>query len=79
MKATYREVKDLIKWGKENPTILGKQPRIFQTGYFTPSSANWSYIIGLTNINGQDYEVVTQFGAIVGSRLAYMPKETHND
>lgn len=78
MKALYREVKELIKWGAENQEILGKQPHIYQTGYFTPSNANWSYVIGFTNYNGQDYEVVTQFGEVIGASKAYLPKEANN-
>lgn len=55
------------------------QPHIWQTGYYSAPSWNWSYQIGITNINGtgentiqsgtrQYFEVVTQFGEVVAAR-----------
>ena len=83
MKATYQNIKDLITLGKNDPVISKlvkneKQLAIYQTGYFTPSSANWSWIIGLIDINGQGYEILTRFSVVEGGRLVYIPKYNHN-
>lgn len=75
MKATYREVKDLIdntEW-TDSAFKKGQQPRIYQTGYFTPSNANWSYQIGIAEGNdGLVYEIVTVFGEVKGYRRTWV-------
>lgn len=78
--ATYKEVKQLQEWGKDDEVISKlmsqdmKQPSIFGTGYFHPSNANWSWEIGLVKIDGTVYEVLTQFGTVRGGRPVYMPE-----
>lgn len=77
MKRTYKEVKEYKVWGNE--TIIsdvsivnmfkGNQPTGYNTGYFAPSQANWCYQFAIVKLNGKVYEVVTQFGAVVGGRL----------
>jgi len=78
--ATYKEVKQLREWGKDDEVVSRLmanemiQPSIFATDYFHPSNANWSWQIGLTEIDGVVYELLTQFGTIKGGRPVYIPK-----
>ena len=55
------------------------QPHIFQTGYYSAPSWNWSYQVGITSIartkqdakdfgDVQYFEVVTQFGEVKAAR-----------
>jgi hypothetical protein len=49
------------------------QPAIYQTGFYAARSWNWAYRIGLVQVDGQIYDVVTQFGRVVGARHADIP------
>ena len=49
------------------------QPNVCQAGYYSASSRNWNYEVGMTHIarTGQDvqyFEVVTQFGEVKAAR-----------
>lgn len=69
MKATYREIKDLIDNTDWTDGAFGEkdQPRIHQTGYFSPRNANWAYQVGVARgLDGNVYEVVTVFGEVKG-------------
>lgn len=75
-KATYKTVKDLIKWGQDDEAIkamydAGYQPQGHIFASYWPSGANWAYQIGLYRINGELYELVTRFGAVEGGRRIY--------
>ena len=76
-----KDVKLMQKWGKENEVIaklMGNdchhQPRIYTTGYYTPSNANWSWEFGLVKIDGITYELLTRFGQVGGGREIYIPE-----
>ena len=69
---------DLKQWFIQNEQakklakdIFGdKQPRVFQTGFYSALSWNWGYIIGIAKDDaGEIYEVVTQFGAVKAARM----------
>lgn len=80
-KATAKDVKALQRWGQDNPVVKklidqGAQPQFFQTGYYSPSNANWAWQIGLVEIGGKPYELLFRFGSVEGGRLAYLPKYT---
>lgn len=54
--------------------LIGTSPSITEIAYYTPSQANWSYIIGLLMVDGLVYKVVTLFGQI----KAIMPIQLYN-
>lgn len=75
-KATYKDVKDLISYGREHAEIKemiakGFQPVGHVYAYYSPSQANWSWQIGLYNIDGTTYELLTRFGRVEGGREIY--------
>ena len=75
-KASYKDVKDLIHWGKDDTEIIhmirsGLQPSGHVTACFAPSQANWSWIIGIYTVNGVQYELLTRFGSVEGGRKLY--------
>jgi hypothetical protein len=64
-----------------------KQPNIFRTGFYSAPSWNWGYEIGIVGVNEIDYnglqeettkyyEVVTQFGEVVGAIEINLPTLT---
>lgn len=76
-KATYKDVKDLQRWGIEEPEVSKlmenqSQPRIHEIAYFAPSTANWTWRIGLARIDGETYELLTRFGVVEGGRKVYL-------
>lgn len=79
MKIAAKDVKNLQRWGEENPVVKnmikkGTQPDIFQAGVYWPSGANWAWCIGIAKIGKNYYELLTRFGAVEGGRAIYMPK-----
>jgi hypothetical protein len=73
----YSEVKRLIDYGAEVKDLFGKlQPSGETFGYYTPSNANWSYQFKVCKLNGKLYEVVTQFGAVLGGRELFLLDNT---
>lgn len=58
-----------------------QQPSIHSTGFYSAPSWNWGYHIGIVGVirhRGEPldikyFEVVTQFGAVVGARPVYIP------
>ena len=81
MKILYKEIVRLKNELDNYPVLLAAraqdlQPSLQTIGYFSPSGANWSYIVGYTRINGDVYQVVTQFGQIVGGKRVYIPENT---
>ena len=78
MKVPYKEVTRLKNALDNYPVLIAAraqdlQPSLETIGYFSPSGANWSYIVCYTRINGDVYLVVTRFGQIVGGKLVYIP------
>jgi hypothetical protein len=75
--ATAKKVKQLQTWGEEDEVIKKLmeremvQPRVFITDYYYPSTANWSWQIGIAKIDDKYYELLTQFGSIKGGREIY--------
>lgn len=71
-KTTYKRIKWLTEseWSQDVRDVFGNfQPSLLiETGYYTPSQANWSYIVGIVALDGKLYEVVTRFGSVEGGR-----------
>lgn len=71
MKATYKEVKQLIDntYWDDKAFIGNEQPYVDELGYYSPASANWAYRLGIAkSATGDMYYVVTVFGQIRGYR-----------
>jgi hypothetical protein len=78
-KATARDIRLLQRWGKENEVVAdlmkrSVQPRVHEIAYFAPASANWSWIIGIIQIKGDTYELLTRFGVVEGGRQIWVDK-----
>lgn len=75
MRTTYKIIKWLTEseWSQDVRDVFGDlQPNMIEQSYYTPSDANWSYVVGITWLNGKCYELVTQFGVVVGGRELQM-------
>jgi len=75
-KAKSSDVKDLQRWGQENPEVnhmikSGLQPSGHVHAWFAPSGANWAWQIGIYTVNGELYELLTRFGSVEGGRKLY--------
>lgn len=75
---SYKELKDYYTNNDEAKQLAkdvfgDKQPSTYQTGFYSAPSWNWAYRIGLVQVGGQTYEVVTQFGEVVAARYANIP------
>lgn len=75
-KAKASDVKMLEKWGSEDEQIKqfiadGVQPVGHVLAYYMPSGANWSWQIGIYNVDGELYELLTRFGSVEGGRKLY--------
>ncbi len=87
MNYTRKDV-DLFKtWGNENRVVTKLmtvkkrsefQPHMFMTGYYSAPSWNWAYQFGIVKIGSKYYELMTQFGGVVGGREIYIDKYTAN-
>ena len=71
MKATYKEVKQLIdntNW--DNKAFSdNSQPYVDELGYFAPQNNNWAYRFGVAKGTDEKmYFVVTVFGEVKGYR-----------
>lgn len=83
-KATYAQVKQLIEAGKMSPVVTqlkskGIQPTGYVIASYRQSGANWAYQIGIYNINGKKYELLTRFGAVEGGHEIYLVDFTTNN
>lgn len=82
MKYTRQDIEQYKQWGEENKVIakLMKQtrfqPYMFTTGYYSAPSWNWGYVFGIVKIGKAYYELMTQFGCIVGGREIYIDTYT---
>lgn len=78
MRCRYSDIKEIYDWSErfadeKVKRIIGKQLTIWETAYFTPSQANWSYRVGLVKVGRDTYEVVEVFGEIRAARLVQLP------
>lgn len=82
---TRQDVKQFQEWGKDNKVINKLmtstkrsefQPSMFVTGYYSAPSWNWAYQFGIVKIGKNYYELMTQFGGVVGGREIYIDKYT---
>jgi len=78
IKCKKADIDAIFEWcGKyadeEAQELIGTQPSIHQIAYFTPSSANWSYLVGIVKYKNNFYEVVTIFGEVRAVRLCNIP------
>lgn len=76
-----QDVENYKRWGAENKVIAklmsnksSFQPQMFTTGYYSTPSWNWSYVFGIVKIGTRYYELMTQFGGVVGGREIYIDK-----
>lgn len=83
VRAKYADVQAIFNWYEEYgqkqaecKELIGSQPSIQQYGYYTPSQANWSYILGYVKYNNNVYKVVTVFGEVRAAQLATCPEYT---
>lgn len=68
-KFTARSVNNIIKdtnWDLVPYTQGEQSANMFVIGYQQPSSANWSYWVGISNRDGKTYMLVKRFGGVVG-------------
>lgn len=77
IKCKYADIKEIYDWyekyaDEKLKSMYNAQPSTYDIAYFVPSGANWAYKIGLVNVDGQIYKVVTVFGQI----KAVMPTNT---
>lgn len=84
VKCKMRDVNDIYKWCEEYADddakkLIGTQPMTHIMAYYTPSGANWSYQIGLVEVDGVAYEVVLVFGGVRAVRLANIPHYTSEE
>lgn len=69
IKCKYSDIKEIYDWyqdnaGYEEMEIKGKQLTVAEFAYYTPSTANWSYKLGVIKYKNSYYKVVTVFGEI---------------
>lgn len=77
VKCKYADIKEIYDWynryaDEKMAKLYDTQPSTYDIAYYIPSGANWAYKIGLVNVDGQVYKVVTVFGAV----KAVMPTNT---
>ena len=84
--------KDLKHWYLDNENAVAnakkyfgdKQPSIYATGFYSASSWNWGYSLGIVGVASHDYvtkkdnpiqyfEVVTQFGEVKAAKCITLP------
>lgn len=79
IKCKYSDIKELYDWTEKyadetEKAYLGKQYSIKAYAYYTPSQANWSYLLGIVELDGILYDVVTVFGAIKAIKPSNEPR-----
>lgn len=80
---TREDVKLMQQWGNNNKVVAklmdsksNFQPHMYITGYYSAPSWNWAYQFGIVKIGSRYYELMTQFGGVVGGREIYMERYT---
>lgn len=69
----YSDVKWYLKHGQDVAKLFdGVQPYGETVGYYHPSTANWSYQQKIVMFNDKLYDVLTQFGVVVGGRQLHL-------
>lgn len=74
-KASKKDIKFLLEaTDSENIKAIfkGIQPNGYEVAYFAPKNANCCYRILITKLDNQVFEVVTQFGSVLGGRYLYV-------
>ena len=84
IKCKMRDINEIYEWcekyaDEDAKRLIGTQPSIYHTAYYTPSKANWSYQVGLVYVKKQAYEVVTVFGEVRAVKLANIPHYTEEE
>lgn len=65
----YKDVQWMYTHGDDVAKLFdGIQPTGETIDYYQPSNANWSYQFKIVKFKGKLYEVMTQFGVVVGGR-----------
>lgn len=78
MQCKYSDIKAIYDWcdkyaDEKARELIGTQPSTHIIAYFTPSSANWAYQVGIVAYKGNIYEVVLIFGEVRAVRLCNIP------
>ena len=77
---TYREVKWYLKHGQEVAKLFGNvQPQGEIVDSYWPSTANWAYQKMICKFDGKIYDVLTQFGSVVGGRELFLYENTSKE
>lgn len=80
-KCKMRDINAIYEWcekyaDEDAKRLIGTQPSCHIVAYYTPSQANWSYQIGLVQVDNLCYEVVLVFGEVKAVKLANIPRYT---
>ena len=67
MKTTMKNINNIKRW---TPKELKGKTRLdfnyyMEVGYYTPTNANWAYIVAVVDYNGYLTPVVLTFGSVV--------------
>lgn len=78
IKCKASDIKAIFDWcdkyaDEEARELIGTQPSTHIIAYFTPSSANWSYQVGIVRYKRDFYEAVLVFGEVRAVRLCNIP------
>ena len=84
IKCKYADIKQIYDWynrfaDDKMAQMYNSQPSVYELAYYTPSQANWSYIIGLVTIDNVPYKVVTVFGQVKAVMPANIPAYTMDE
>lgn len=79
----YKDIKEVYDWfdnfaDYKELALKGKQISIMDYAYYTPSSANWSYKLGIVKVGHSYYKVVTVFGEIKAVAPVCVPEFNTN-
>lgn len=69
----HADVKWYLKYGQDVAEMFGTiQPMGEIVDAYWPSNANWAYQRQIVKFNGEIYDVLTQFGSVVGGRKMFL-------
>jgi len=69
----YSDVKWYLNYGQEVAELFGDlQPIGEIVDSYWPSQANWAYQRMIVKLDGELYDVLTQFGSVVGGRKLHL-------
>lgn len=73
----YSDVKWYLKHGQDVTKLFGNvQPQGEIIDSYWPGGANWAYQRMIVSFNGKIYDVLTQFGSVVGGRELWLYDNT---